>query len=92
MSDLTIKTFESDIAAKAATNPSVIEFISLEIPDTVVTEETHQFSVGLSKVGGGTGNINIGIPQANHFNATDHVSKVQSVLSVVARVPLPPDE
>jgi len=92
MSDLTIKTFESDIAAKAATNPSVIEFISLEIPDTVVTEETHQFSVGLSKVGGGTGNINIGIPQANHFNAADHVSKVQSVLSVVARVPLPPDE
>lgn len=92
MSDLTTRTFESDIAAKAATNPSVIEFISLEIPDTVVTEETHQFSVGLSKVGGGTGNINIGIPQANHFNATDHVSKVQSILSVAARVPLPPDE
>jgi hypothetical protein len=92
MTDLTTQTFPSEVAALAATDPSVSELISLDIPESVVTEETHTFSVGLSETGGATNTKSINISQANHFNATEYVSKVQDLVSTPAAKPLPPEE
>lgn len=92
MTDLTTQTFPSEVAALAATDPSVSELISLDIPESVVTEETHTFSVGLSETGGATNTKSINISQANHFNATEYVSKVQDLVYTPAAKPLPPEE
>jgi hypothetical protein len=92
MSDLTTQTFPSEVAAKAATDPSVSELISLGIPESIITEETHTFSVGLSETGGASDTKTINISQANHFNATEYVDKVQDLVSTPAAKPLPPEE
>ena len=90
MTDLTTQTFLSEVAALAATDPSVSELMSLGIPASVVTEETHTFSVGLSETGGASDTKTINISQANYFNATEYVSKVQDLVSTPAAKPLPP--
>ena len=92
MSDLTTQTFPSEVAAKDATDPSVSELISLGIPESIITEETHTFSVGLSETGGASDTKTINIGQANHFNATEFVNKVQDLVSTPAAKPLPPEE
>ena len=92
MSDLTTQSFSSEVAAKDARNPSVSELISLSIPESIITEETHTFSVGLSETGGASDTKTINISQANHFNATEFVNKVQDLVSTSAAKPLPPDE
>ena len=92
MSDLTTQSFSSEVAAKDARNPSVSELISLSIPESIITEETHTFSVGLSETGGASDTKTINISQANHFNATEFVNKVQDLVSTPAAKPLPPED
>jgi len=79
MEDYSTQAFSSEIDAAAAEDPSLLELISLTIPDPTVNEETHTFSVTLSEAGGTNQVRAVSIDQAKHFDAQSFISKVQSI-------------
>tara|TARA_B110000977_G_scaffold196046_1_gene275646 strand:- start:29 stop:2593 length:2565 start_codon:yes stop_codon:yes gene_type:complete len=79
MTDYSTQTFSSDAAASAATNPSLLELVSLTIPDPTVNEETHTFTVVASEAGGTTTTKTVDINQNKHFKAQSFISKVQAL-------------
>ena len=80
MEDYSTQAFPSEIDAAAAEDPSLLELISLTIPDPTVNEETHTFSVTLSEAGGTNQVRAVSIDQAKHFDAQSFISKVQSII------------
>jgi len=79
MNDYSTQVFSSETAAAAAEDPSLLELISLTIPDPTVNEETHNFSISLSEAGGTNQIRAVSIDQAKHFDAKSFISKVQSI-------------
>ena len=79
MEDYSTQIFSSEIDAAAASDPALLELISLTIPDPVVNEETHSFTINVSESGGASESRSIDIDQAKHFDATSFISKVQSI-------------
>jgi len=79
MEDYSTQIFPSEIDAAAASDPALLELISLTIPDPVVNEETHSFTINVSESGGASESRSIDIDQAKHFDATSFISKVQSI-------------
>ena len=79
MDDYNTQIFPSETTANAAENPSLLELISLTVPDPIVNEETHTFSVSVSEAGGTNQVRAVSIDQAKHFDAKSFISKVQSI-------------
>jgi hypothetical protein len=79
MEDYSTQIFPSEIDAAAASDPALLELISLTIPDPIVNEETHTFTVNVSEAGGTTESRSVDIDQAKHFDAQSFISKVSSI-------------
>ena len=79
MDDYTTATFTSDTLALDADDPEFYALMSLGIPESVVIQKNHLFTVNILNESNAYEDISVTVPESLYFEAQSYVSKIQTM-------------